>query len=176
MVACRWRLDGTKYFELFEIWTAWHDAYGPGGNNRLRNDMPYGMAKLVVHTIAQVTCSYRGCLHASCAGLALGATAHHSARQVLGYMSERGQHYGAISTYFHTYLLHVPPIIDGVVVVQISPAIRHDAVGTNDELSVIEVCLGSSASAYLVASVNCLSLQSTCQTPGRPAAVIRGWS
>ncbi len=59
--------------------------------------------------------------------------------QVLGYMSRRGHSYGAISTFFHTYMLHVPLRRGDEVLVQISAGIPHNASGSPDQLSVTEV-------------------------------------
>ena len=59
--------------------------------------------------------------------------------QVLGCMSRRGQRYGAISTFFNTYLLHVPLTRAGEVLLEISAAIPHDAASSANQLSVAEV-------------------------------------
>lgn len=61
--------------------------------------------------------------------------------QILGYMSRRGNKYGAISTYRHTYLLEVVQHPGGVVLLRISAAIPHSARSSPTQLSVTEVFL-----------------------------------
>ena len=59
-------------------------------------------------------------------------------------MSRRGLRTGIITTYLHTWLLQT----DGLGHLKISPAIRHDTLGTPTTASVTEVREGASA-AYM---------------------------
>ena len=59
-------------------------------------------------------------------------------------MSRRGLRTGIITTYLHTWLLQT----DGLGNLKISPAIRHDTLGTPTTASVTEVREGASA-AYM---------------------------